>query len=173
MSRKRKRTTMPPVDFIGAPDIRVQRGDVVVDNFVEDGCKGLRKRHKIDRLARYARRNVINRMQHAAGIRFIGDAEACEVSIPSLLDDRACPGSGEGSHIAVAERGAALLDAQRNLGEAIRAIGMQLSPIVIAVCIQNVPADEWAKRAKLPVNDGAALLRAGLQALVRFYHLDK
>ena len=169
MSRKRKR--MEPIDFVGAPDIRVERGEIVAEGFVEDGCRGLRKRHRVDRLHRYLQRGTITRAQHKAGRRFADIAEAGQVGIQSMLDpDRGGGGGPERRLVEVGARVAAALESYR---AAVQAMGIVNSQAVIAVCLANTAADQWALASKFPQNDGAAALRMGLQSLVEHYGLDR
>ena len=171
MSRERKKPSPPMIDFMGAPDVRVARGEVVTEGFVEDGCRGLRKRHRIDRLALYVERRTITPKQALAGRKFADDAEAAQVSLPSLLDDTRM-GSGQGREDGIVKAGLAAHMAKRRIDKAIEAMGPTLAPVCIAVCLRNTAANAWAETCRLPENDGPALLRAALQCLVLHYGLD-
>lgn len=52
---------------------------------------------------------------------------------------------------------------------ALHCVGPQLRPVIVAVCLLDQSATEWAKLAGKPETDGIPLLRAGLDALVSFY----
>lgn len=53
--------------------------------------------------------------------------------------------------------------------QAIQAVGVILSPVVVHVCLLDLPAGEWAKQVGKPEPDGIAALRLGLDALVGHY----
>jgi hypothetical protein len=171
MSKPRKKPVETLIDFVGATDIRVARGEVVTEGFVEDGCRGLRKRHRIDRLALYVERRTITAKQALAGRKFADDAEMSQVSLPSLLDDTRM-GSGQGREDGIVKAGLAAHMAKRRIDKAVAAMGPTLAPVAIAVCLTNTAANAWAETSRLPGNDGAPLLRAALQCLVLHYGLD-
>lgn len=171
MTKRRREPHLPP-DFVGATDARMAHGDVVLEGFVEDGCRGLRKRHRVDRLHRYLRHGTISREQYAAGRRFTEDAEAAQVGIQSLLDPSRT-GGGDGPEARMVTVGERVVAAQRSFRSAVAAMGIVNSQAVIAVCLTNTAADQWAMAARFPQNDGASALRAGLQSLAIHYGLDK
>jgi hypothetical protein len=171
MSKRRKKSPALPPDFVGATPERIARGEVIVENFLLDGARGIRKRHKVDRLAMYLNRGNIDRDQHKAGQRFIDDAEAAQVSIPSLLDPSRV-GGGDGADARMVRAGLEANMATRRIAQAIQAMGIVNSRAVIAVCLANTPADLWAQMARYRPKDGIGALRMGLQALVIHYGLD-
>lgn len=170
MTKRRKPTPLPP-DFVGAPPERIARGEVIVEEFLLEGARGIRKRHRVDRLASYLSRGNIDRDQHKAGHRFIADAEAAQVSIPSLLDPSRV-GGGSGPEARLVSAGLEANMATRRVAAAIQAMGIVNSRAVIAVCLANTPADLWAQMAHYRPKDGIGALRMGLQALVIHYGID-
>ena len=55
--------------------------------------------------------------------------------------------------------------------EALTSIGKQLEEVVIHVCLTGGSAADWASSRLLPKADGAARLRAGLDALADHYRM--
>lgn len=169
MSKRRKPSPLPP-DFVGAPPERIARGEVVVEEFLLEGARGIRKRHRVDRLKRYLAHGVISKEQYAAGHQFAADAELSQISTPSFLDmSRFGVGAPE---LYATKAGLRANMAYRRVAAAIQAMGIVNSRAVIAVCLTNTPADEWARAARFKRDDGATGLRMGLQALVIHYGLD-
>lgn len=60
-------------------------------------------------------------------------------------------------------------DAERRLTAALRAVGAILSPVLVHVCLLDLPAGDWAKQNGRPETDGHAALRLALDALVGHY----
>ena len=61
------------------------------------------------------------------------------------------------------------VEAEERYRKAMQAVGMHLSPIVVAVCLLDEPAGDWAQNKGLPRPDGPARLRLALDLLREHY----
>lgn len=65
------------------------------------------------------------------------------------------------------------VEAHHRFRDAIQAVGLILSPVLIDVCLWERSAGDWAELSAKPRADGPAVLRLGLDALVNHYSTEK
>lgn len=156
-------------DIVRAPDIRVERGEVELQERTYDDERGKvlgLTRGDVVRswLYRYrARKEIQSDRQYKAGLLLEMQLEAAEVSIRSLLNPDRVGGAGEGPQIKrLGERRA---EATLWLREARRVVGPTLWPILVHVVANGRPASEWAESVGKPPRHGIAALCLALDAL--------
>lgn len=164
--------------IIGAPEIRVQRGDVMLDRvaITDDAGKvvGQARAHRVqNRLEIMFKRKQILQDECRAGLRFAKDVEGCDVSMRSCMDmDSRGGGGGVPSlNMAMVVGGEVAAAASMRVRDALGAMGLYSWPMVVWVAVQGRPASEWAVAKGLPARDGIAVLRVGLKSLVDHYRL--
>jgi hypothetical protein len=161
----------------GAPDIRVERGDVFEETRLEiskTGRTGIVVSHRVnDWLRRHWKKGHLNEHQYAAGKRFAEVCEALDVGVRSqlatILEGRGTDDTGRWN--AVKKAGAMAYNARWAYGKAVHVMGPQLAPVAVWVIVAGRSAKAWAEGRNLPAEDGIALLRAALNALVDHYQL--
>lgn len=165
-----------PRDIVRAPDVRIERGEVELEERTVDDDRG-----KVVGLARgdvvrswlyryRARGEIQTDRQYKAGRLLEVQIEAAEVSIRSLLNPERLAGAGEGPSIKrLGERRA---EATLWLRQARYAVGPTLWPILVHVVGNGRPASEWAESAGKPHRHGIAALCLALDALAAFCRLD-
>jgi hypothetical protein len=158
----------------GAPDVRVLRGDVTEETRLEiskTGRTGTITVHVVnDWLRRYHRKGYLSREQFAAGQRFQEVCEGLDVGVRSQLAKLLDRGGGDAS-IAMLIAGEAANHARFRYGKAVHAMGAQLAPVAVWVIVAGRSAKSWAEAVRRPAEDGMALLRSALNALVDHYQL--
>jgi hypothetical protein len=158
----------------GAPDIRVERGDVFEETRLEiskTGRTGIVVSHRVnDWLRRHWKKGHLNELQYAAGKRFGETCEGLDVGVRSQLAKLLDRGGGDAS-LAMLIAGEAANHARFRYGKAVHAMGAQLAPVAVWVIVAGRSAKAWAEGRNLPAEDGIALLRAALNALVDHYQL--
>lgn len=167
---------MAHADVIRAPDIRVARGEVVLESRVELGPTGKVIGRRVgdvvqDWLSRHRKRGEITERQHRAGQRLQEDAERSQIGIPSLLAPTRIAAGSNVADIAMYGRGALAIGAAIRFRKAVIALG-PCGAVVLAVAVRGLSAAVWARSRGLPDGDGIATLRLGLEALADHYGLD-
>ncbi|HET8728565.1 MAG TPA: DUF6456 domain-containing protein [Alphaproteobacteria bacterium] len=159
--RKRRRGPGPDCDI--GPAERYRYGDLIVAEPGEEAGATVRRVMTQTMLDRYLVRGQIARRQHDAGYRLyrLWRASGAEPTITGGYGLRA-PGSRDRDDDDRAIR-------RVQLQETLRAIGKQLCPVVIHVCLTDGSAADWARQKNLPKPDGIARLRAGLDALADWW----
>jgi hypothetical protein len=162
--------------IMGAPEVRVMRGDVALDRvaITDDHGKviGQARAHRVqNRLDVLFKRKQINEAERDAGVRFARDVEACDVSMRSCMDLDSRGGGGVAGFInwAMVDAGAAAAMASIRVRDALGAIGLAGWPLVVWVAVQGRSAADWAEAQGRPRSEGMTMLRVGLQSLVIHY----
>jgi hypothetical protein len=163
----------------GAPDLRVERGDVAEEQRTEisaTGRTGTVTVHVVnDWLRRHWKKGHLTSLQYAAGRKFADICEGLDVGVRSqlatILEGRG--GDDTGRWNAVKKAGAMAYNARWAYGRAVQRMGAELAPVAVWVIVAGRSAKAWAEGRKLPAEDGIALLRAALNALVDHYQLRK
>jgi len=173
MAAKRRRSAATR-DIIRAPDVRVARGEVELeDRAVSDPATGrmtgvTRGDRVTGQLLRLYRNAAIgmSEPQYRAGARYADLVEAATVSIRSMLD-RDPRGSGDPPIVTDAawRRARASIDLQA----ARRAVGPVLLPVLDWVAVTNLPPAEWAVSVGKPERHGLAALLLALDGLVEHW----
>ena len=143
------------------PDERYQHGDVAQ---VEGGAEPHMRIRTQTMLDRYWQRRQIDARQYHAGRRLYRQWRGAGGE-PRLIANYAqtIPGGPDVSEQAAQVR--------VTFTRAVRAVGKQLSAVVIHVCLMDGSAADWAYGKLLPKPDGIARLRAGLDALADHYQM--
>lgn len=175
--KKLMRGTAQRLNSIGATDIRRQRGEVRTEvvqyeHELDDGKVERRALYTVDRvqdfLSRYERRHEITEKQAKAGQRFARDCEGAGIWPKSSF------AGGGGGDLETAVR--CIGDHSRmptlRVRDAKQAMG-PLAQVVEAVAFHGQSAHAWATAQGKAPRDGMALLREGLEALVRHYGVDR
>jgi hypothetical protein len=161
----------------GATDARIARGDIAEELRTEisaTGRVGTINVHVVnDWLRRHWKKGHLNEHQYAAGKRFAEVCEALDVGVRSqlatILEGRGTDDTGRWN--AVKKAGAMAYNARWAYGKAVHVMGPQLAPVAVWVIVAGRSAKAWAEGRNLPAEDGIALLRAALNALVDHYQL--
>lgn len=141
---------------------RAARDLIVSEETVAAGRR--RKRVATQRvLDRCHVRRLITDEQYSAGNRlwrtFHSAGGAVRVTATWGVRVDGAGGGGATQHVAAMEE----------IRHALRDVGSQLSPVLVAVCIENVTAGEWAKSEYEPIDSGMVLFRRALNALIEHY----
>lgn len=169
-ARKRKRRgTIGPASDAG-PLERYQHGDTILVEPGEDAGVVRRRVTTQTTLDRYFQRNQIDQRQYDAGLKLhrLWRAAAATPSVTMRYGPRVPGRSGPGAAADITDRAAA---AHGHLNEALRAVGIVLSGVVVHVCMTDGAAADWALAKGLPKPDGIARLRAGLEALADWWRI--
>jgi hypothetical protein len=163
----------------GAPDLRVERGDVAEEQRTEisaTGRTGTITVHVVnDWLRRHWKKGHLSHLQYAAGKKFADVCEGLDVGVRSqlatILEGRGSDDTGRWN--AVKKAGAMAYNARWAYGKAVHVMGPQLAPVAVWVIVAGRSAKAWAEGMKRPPEDGIAALRLALDALVDHYQLRK
>lgn len=120
-----------------------------------------RRVEKTTMLERYRRRGSIDSRQHRAAER-LQELHAHSGYAPRLV---AGYGAGSGG----APPGPGLGPTSAEYAAAMRAVGIILSPVLVAVVLEDRAAEAWALSTNRPGKDGIAALRLALDALVEHF----
>ena len=158
---------------IGAPTVRIARGDVEIeDRNEEDGngkVIGRRAGHVVG-LRRYLARSEITQRQHDAGQRFALDWDTTKKLAPPAVDPGRVGGGGDAG-IAMVYRAGEANAAARRFERAVIALG-PCYPCIADVVLAHGTPKAWAERKGYPAAAGFPVLVLGLDALADLYRLD-
>jgi hypothetical protein len=166
-------------NVIGAPSIRVARGEVDVEDRVETDpatgrVTGSRTGH-VAGLRRYLARGEITRRQFAGGQAFCDTWERCSQAGVRAQDIVGMSGGGSrssGDRIVSRLQGAEIaVAAARKLQRAIVALGPCYSIVADVVLAMGSP-QAWASRKGYPRDYGFAVFVVGLDALADVFEID-
>lgn len=157
---------------------RLAKGDMLVGDHVvrEPGqtraanevYRGARAQSALDR---YHARHEIEDVQFLAGDQFRGDWYTAGMAgaVTSRYAEPSDPGAGDAAD--------GILDARRRVTQALRAVGLSLSPILTHVVLDGRPASEWpalaGKGKQRAGYEGLAALRLALDALAVHYRMKR
>lgn len=165
-----------PPNVVGAPDIRVARGDVAVDERVEvDGqgkVIGKRVGH-VTGLRRYRAHRDITLRQYAAGERLAVDHDIAKRSQRIIANlDQTIRGNSD-QHAAMMRAIVERRTAESRVDRAIKALPSLLQSITSWVVLADKAASEWADgREGFRDREGLTVLKVALESLADHYGLD-
>ena len=159
---------------VGAPIVRVKRGDVVVEDRNEEDpvtgkVIGKRTGHAAG-LRRYLARGEISSRQHDAGVMFALDVEDASRTQVGAVEPGHVGGGGDpvvSMHVLAHRR----IDAQRKVDAAVRVLGC-VYPLVATVVLSDGSAPAWSERKGYGRESGFGMLLLGLDALVAHYEIS-
>lgn len=166
-------------NVIGAPSIRVARGDVEVEDRVETDpatgkVTGSRTGH-VAGLRRYLARGEITRRQFEGGQAFLDTWELCSQAGIRAQDIISTSGGGSrssGDRIVSRLQGAEIaVAAARKMQRAIIALGPCYSVVADVLLAMGAP-HAWAVRKRYPRDYGFPVFVVGLDALADAYEID-
>lgn len=173
---RREAAACPPRDPLSPPPERFAHGELISETVTlcDDAGKPQtqadiwRERAGVP-LDRYARRGEISSVQFQAGDRL--RALAYRAGLEARLTQRFSPLPGSGDpcgHLPPSEAAARARAAYR---AALAAVGPVLSPVLIAVCIDDRAAGDWAKAQRRPAAHGLPTLICGLDSLILHWRM--
>lgn len=179
--RRARRAGIPAADgldargSVGAPQVRVARGEVAVEDRNETDAEGrvtgIRRGHRVGVLGRYYARGEITSRQHDAGQRFIDDWEMSAMT-PRQVADLSGMRSGAGDPAVTMHKIASMrMDARRRFDAAVAVLGA-CYPLVADVLLSYGEPKAWAVRRGLAKDSGFAILVVALDALVEHYAIS-
>jgi len=160
--RSRKPSALTPAD-IGTPE-RHDKGDVIEMHPTERAGVKAARVITVSMIARYRHKGQITVMQSDAAEKLLADWEMAgrQLAVTGTYG-QAGMGKPEMSDMAAL--------AHSRYVNATRAVGIELSPILVHVVLLDGSAADWAKgRGDIP-QSGIAILRLALDALARHYRL--
>ena len=114
-------------------------------------------------LDRYVHRGQIGQAQHDAGQKLYRTfCQAGGLVRVTASWDVKVDGAGQNGMVIQ-------MDAYRKVDDALRYVGAQLKPILVAVCLENATARDWAISRDEPAEAGIVVLRLALARLAEFY----
>lgn len=160
---------------IGAPRVRVERGETAEENRNETNAEGtvigIRRGHRVGLLGRYYARGEITSRQHDAGQRFIDDWELSLRLQRQVADLDALHGGGSDPAVAMHRLAHLRIDARRRHDEAVRVLG-PCYPLIADVLLARGDPMSWARRRGLHEKAGFAILVISLDALAEHFAIS-
>ena len=146
---------------------RESKGDTIV---TEETTKAGQTRKRVETqtmLDRYHSRGQISKPQYDAGCRLHGVFQATGgyANIIGSYDIRiqsAAPGALPRQ-----------VEAFERVSAALKYVGRQLSPILIAVCLRDESARDWAVQQDNNADSGLVVLRLALERLAEYYQRSR
>lgn len=153
------------------PEVRLQRGEAVWDRLPVLDERSGRKVGEVavvrvqSRLERMHKRGEVTAEQRQAGEKFALDMEQAQRSTRSCLDFDIA----QGGDVAPSRLGAHRAEAEMAVRDAMQVMGLMVWPVVVWVAVDGRSAKDWALSNGKAGRDGLAVLRVGLDALVKHY----
>lgn len=157
---------------IGAPSIRIARGEVEIEDRNEEDQNGKvvgRRAGHVTGLRRYLARGEITQRQHDAGLEFALDWDTIRSLAPAAVEPGRVGGGGDAG-AAMVFRASEANAADRRFRRAVVALGPCYPCVADVVLAHGVPA-AWAERKGYARAAGFPILILGLDALAEFYKL--
>lgn len=160
--RARKTSALAPAD-VGTPE-RHSKGDVITMEPTERAGVNVARVITVSMIARYRHKRQITTKQADAAEKIRGDWEMAgrQMAVTGTYG-QAGLGRPEMSDMAAL--------AHTRYVNAVRAVGIELSPILVHVALLDGSASDWAKSTHREPKSGIEILRLALDALARHYRL--